>query len=157
MEGKACEKPVRSKELGWGEDGGEDEGDGGPSEDGRTKVCVDDVEEMGMGDIVDSRDGGGSIAGCGNRLEVEVGGGLERLGRSREKRFDVAPERPLSCSARSRSAMLPPGLLMVPASGSAREGLMESQSKFAQHGNTHTLRWIFQTASASPQRPSSAQ
>lgn len=46
------------------------------------------------------------------------GFGLAGVGRSRATRFDEdATFRPLSCSARIRSAMLPPGLTRGPSSG----------------------------------------
>lgn len=107
IEGKACEKPDKSS---WGEDDGEDDGEGGPKLEGDTKV-------WGEGETgVD----GTTVVAVAFEVDIWLGdvGGAGRLATSREKRFDVPTERPLSCRARTRSAMEPPGLTMGPSSWS---------------------------------------
>jgi hypothetical protein len=107
IEGKACEKPERSS---GGEDEGEDVGEGGPKLVGETKVCGEGV--MGVG--------GTTVVVVVFEVNIRLGdvGGVGRLATSRENRFEVPTERPLSCRARTRSAMEPPGLTMGPSSWS---------------------------------------
>ena len=86
IEGNVCVKPVRSKLFSCGDD----ESDGDLKVDEGTNVR-----------LVGSRVGDSELGGAGGRLDT-----------SGEKRLEVVTAEPLSCKARSRSAMVPPDLIL---------------------------------------------
>jgi len=104
----------RLKAFSCGEDVGVEDGEGGPREEGGTKVWGERAEETGAervraGEFVEGED---SRAG--------EFGGLASLG-VRENLLDVVTDNPFSRRAFRRSAIVPPGLLIVP---SVRSGVL---------------------------------
>lgn len=104
--------------LSWGDDDGVEDGEEGPNEDGGMTVWGDGAKDAGA----DGMSADTTVEGEDSRVENcfgELGGVISE--RFREKRFDVPTDNPLSCSALSRSAMVPPGWLV----GSAASGLLK--------------------------------
>ena len=54
-----------------GEEEGDDDGDGGPSVEGDTMVCCDEVEEMGVGG--DKVDNNARVEDAENEVEIRFG------------------------------------------------------------------------------------
>ena len=98
--------------VSWGDDGGEEEGEGGPNVEGETKLCGGG--EMGEGDIT-----------LGNRPN---GGGADGIEEPLENDCFLGPVvilRPFCSSAFIRSAMLPPDLIIGLFSDSVPFGLQQ--------------------------------
>jgi hypothetical protein len=94
---------------------------GGPRAEAGTKSCGDgmeDVVEYGV-DSMDKVGGGEEWLWGEKRLvrteSADMGGVGGNEGTSREKRFVVVTDKPLSCKARIRSAIEPPGFTMGPS------------------------------------------
>lgn len=109
-------------DVGGGDDGGDEVGDGGPRLDRGTNAWGEGAVELDA----DGTRFDGTDAEAEDRLELEnrfrmVSGDMGDMGGvggifvvSRENRFVVLTERPASCKDRIRSAMLPPDLCSMP-------------------------------------------
>lgn len=89
--------------MSWGDDDGVDGGEEGPNEDDGMTVWGDGAEDVGADgkSVVTTAEGGDSrVVNCFG----ELGGVISD--KFRENRFGVPIDRPLSCRAFRRSAML---------------------------------------------------
>lgn len=97
----------------WGDDGGEDAGEGGPNVEGETKECGGSGE---LGDVgVIGRDCMVGVGGIEEKRLEELVSGVGGPFWT-DCRFVVLIARPLDCRAFTRSTTLPPDLPTRPSS-----------------------------------------